>query len=102
MDEEMIEFRKRMDEILKRGREFNDAVIISIRNGDFYKVLMLTEAINYKIRSQYKYIMTLIEKYYKNGDILNYKFLIQNLKHLENIERLNIMAREAAEEYTGE
>ena len=102
MDEELIEFNKRMDEMLKQGREFNDAVIIAIRNGDFSQVMMLSEVINSNITSQYKYIRTLINKYHKKGDKIKSNFLMQNLKHLENIERLNIMAREAAKEYIRE
>jgi flagellar basal body P-ring protein FlgI len=102
MDEELIEFKKRMDELLKQGKEFNDAVIIAIRNGDFPQVMRLSEVINSNITSQYKYIRTLIDKYSQKGDKSQSIFLMQNLKHLENIERLNIMATEAAKEYIRE
>ena len=102
MDEELVEFNKRMAEMLKKGREFNDAAIVAIRNGDFSQVKMLTEVINSDITSQYEYIRTLINKYHKKGDKLQSIFLMQNLMQLENIERLNIMAREAAEEYITE
>lgn len=102
MDEELIEFKKRMNEMLKQGEEFNDAVIIAIKNGDFSQIIMLSEVINSNITSQYDYIRTLINKYNIKGDEIQSTFLMQNLKHLENIERLNIMARKAAKEYIRE
>ncbi|MFZ0281259.1 MAG: hypothetical protein WAL29_06405 [Bacteroidales bacterium] len=102
MDEELMEFNKRMDELLKQGKEFNDAVITAIRNKDFQQIIMLSELNNSNIISQYKYIRKLIDKYSKKGDKKQSIFLMQNLKHLENIERLNIMAREAAKEYIRE
>ena len=88
-----------MNEMLKQGGEFSGAVRIAMRNRDFSQVIIIYEVINSNIISQYKYLMTLINKYHKEGDKINSNFLIQNLKYLENIERLNIMAREVAKEY---
>jgi hypothetical protein len=61
--------------------------------------MMISEVINSNIVPQYKYIRTLINKYHKNGDQSQSIFLMKTLEYLENIERLNIMARDAAEEY---
>lgn len=60
---------------------------------------MLSEVINSNIVPQYKYIRTLINQYHKDGDRSHSNFLMKTLEYLENIERLNIMARDAAEEY---
>jgi hypothetical protein len=102
MDEELLEFYNRMDDTLKQGREFNDAVMRANKNGDYSQLMALTDEINCNIISQYNYIRTLVNYYHNKGDRIKLILLMQTLKHLENIERLNIMAREAAKEYIKE